>query len=57
VHEDAINRLTGAAIVSGTAVSAVTPNAPIGRDQMASFLGRTLSQLVQDGKVTGPESG
>ena len=54
VHEDAINRLTGAAIVSGTSVHSFAAGRDVHRDQMASFLARTLAQLVDDGKATPP---
>ena len=50
-HEDAINRLTGAAIVSGTSTTAYTPGRDLTRAETASLLARTLAQLADDGKV------
>ena len=51
VHEDAINRLTGSAIVSGIDTKRFAPGLRVTRGQMASFLARTLAQLVDDGKA------
>ena len=56
VHEDAINRLTGHAIVSGIDVRRFAPGRNVTRGQMASFLARTLAQLVDDGKAAVPET-
>lgn len=42
-HEDAINRIAAAGITFGCQVDRYCPNAPVPRDQMASFLARAAA--------------
>ena len=54
-HEAGINKLAGAGIATGTGPSTFSPGRSVARDQTASFLARTLAQLVDDGKATPPD--
>ena len=42
LHEAAINRLAAVGLVSGTGNGRFSPNAPVSREQMGSFLARAL---------------
>ena len=54
-HEANINAAAEAGFTAGTSASAFTPSAAVRRDQMASFVARTLNRLVVDGHMTaGP---
>lgn len=54
-HEDNINKAAEAGFTTGTTATAFSPGAPVRRDQMGSFIARTLNQLVADGHMTaGP---
>ncbi len=53
-HELAINQVAEAAIAGGTADGRYLPGAPVRRDQMASFLARSLSAAVSAGRATPP---
>lgn len=55
-HEVNINKAAGAGLTSGTSAGAVSPGAAVRRDQMASFLARTLNRLVVDGHMTAEPS-
>lgn len=46
VHEDAINRAAEADFVAGLSPTAYAPRRSVRRDQLASFLARTLDRLV-----------
>jgi len=54
VHEQAINKVTEAAVAGGTTDGRYRAGAPVRRDQMASFLARALSMSVQAGKASPP---
>ena len=49
IHEDAINAIAGLGIANGTTATTYSPSVPVRRDQMASFLARTLDLLVEEG--------
>lgn len=53
-HELAINQITEALVAGGTADGSYQPGAPVRRDQMASFLARTLSAAVEQGNAHPP---
>ena len=53
VHQASINRLAGAGIAAGDGRGRFSPALDVRRDQMASFLTRSLDHLVSTG-VTGP---
>lgn len=53
-HEASINKAASGGFVSGTSPSTVAPAAPVRRDQMASFVARTLNRLVANGQVSTP---
>jgi hypothetical protein len=53
-HESNINRAAGAGFTAGTAAGVYSPNAPVRRDAMASFLTRVLDLLVEDGLAAPP---
>lgn len=52
-HQDNINRVAAAGIVSGKTPDLFDPNGTVPRDAMASFLARLLDKLVEDG-ITRP---
>lgn len=54
VHEDNINRLAAAGIVQGTSPTTFNPEAPVRRDQMASFLVRAFEYIVEREVEAGP---
>ncbi len=45
VHQDNINKAAEAEFTSGTSATTFSPRQPVRRDQMGSFLARTLSAL------------
>ncbi|HVM00879.1 MAG TPA: S-layer homology domain-containing protein [Egibacteraceae bacterium] len=51
VHEPAIAKAAAAGFAVGVSPNAYGPRRPVRRDQMASFLARVLSRLVEDGIV------
>ena len=53
-HELAIDRATSAGFASGSSVSTYGPGNVVRRDQMATFLGRVVDRLVQEGHVERP---
>lgn len=53
-HEDAINKAAQAGFVSGLSAARYGPNELIRRDQVASFLARTLDRLVAAGRTRTP---
>lgn len=53
-HERSINQLAAAGIVTGSAPRRYRPGDTVRRDQIASFVARTLSKLTEDGKTTLP---
>lgn len=53
-HQANINRVAEAGIAAGTATGVYEPNRAVRRDQMASFLARTLALLVEEGDATPP---
>jgi hypothetical protein len=53
-HELSINQLTEALVAGGSADGRYKPGAPVRRDQMASFLARSLSAAVEAGKTQPP---
>lgn len=54
-HEDSINKAAAAGFTTGTSPNTFSPTAAVRRDQMASFIARTLNHLVADGHMTaGP---
>jgi uncharacterized lipoprotein YddW (UPF0748 family) len=54
VHADAIARLVGSGITVGTTPTTYSPAASVRRGQMASFVMRSTSQLVERGLATLP---
>lgn len=52
VHEPLINKAAQAGLVAGTSPTAYTPDQAVERDQLASFLVRALSRLVERGHAT-----
>ncbi len=54
VHRDAIGRLVTAGITSGTTATTFDPSADVSRAQMAAFLTRATSLLVEDGVASLP---
>jgi hypothetical protein len=52
VHQAAINAVAEAGLATGTGGAAYSPEAPVRRDQMASFLTRTLEVYVENGART-----
>ena len=55
-HEANINRAATAGFAAGTSTGKYSPRAIVRRDQMATFLARTLDKLVQDGDAVAPAS-
>ena len=55
-HEADINRSAQAGITNGRAGGGYDPGADVLRDQMASFLARTLDLLVEEGTATAKSS-
>jgi hypothetical protein len=53
-HEASIDKVASAGLATGRADGTYGPLAPVARDQMASFLARTLSLLVQGGHAPTP---
>jgi hypothetical protein len=56
VHEDAIDALAAAGIVLGRADGTVGPDDPVTRDQMASFIVRTLEALLGEELPAGSDA-
>jgi len=54
VHESAIDKAAGTGIAGGTAEGRYSPEPKVRRDQMASFLARTLDLLVHAGHGSPP---
>ncbi|HUF32519.1 MAG TPA: family 43 glycosylhydrolase [Acidimicrobiales bacterium] len=54
VHEAAVNRVASAGIAGGFSDGTYRPSRPVVRDQMASFIARTLALLVEGGYATVP---
>lgn len=59
IHEDAINLIASRGITQGAGLSPsgehlYRPEQPVQRDQMGSFLARTLDVLAQEGKIVPP---
>jgi M6 family metalloprotease-like protein len=54
-HEENINKSASAGFTNGRPSGGYEPAAPVRRDQMASFLARTLDLLVEEG-TTEPEA-
>lgn len=54
VHEDATNRASEAGFVTGVSPTAYAPHDAVRRDQLASFLARTLNRMVERGTVAPP---
>ncbi|MBW3574273.1 MAG: right-handed parallel beta-helix repeat-containing protein [Actinobacteria bacterium] len=54
-HESTINALTGEGLLAGKSFRVYDPSAPVRRDQMASFLTRKLSYLVDKDRTTPPK--
>lgn len=53
-HELSINQVTEVGVAGGTADGRYEPGDPVRRDQMASFLARSLSAAVAAGRATPP---
>ncbi len=53
-HESTINALTGQGLLAGKSFRVYDPSAPVRRDQMASFLTRKLSYLVDKDRTSPP---
>ncbi|HUF32169.1 MAG TPA: S-layer homology domain-containing protein [Acidimicrobiales bacterium] len=53
-HEEAIDKVAEARIAAGTTATTYSPSLPARRDQMASFLARTLDLFVHRGDVEPP---
>ena len=53
-HEHAINADAQAGIATGTGPGAFSPNNPVSRAQMASFLARLADLLVDEGRASPP---
>ncbi|MBW3659315.1 MAG: S-layer homology domain-containing protein [Actinobacteria bacterium] len=53
-HQANINRVAEAGIATGTSTGVYAPAQQVRRDQMASFLARTLALLVDEGVTTPP---
>jgi uncharacterized delta-60 repeat protein len=54
VHEGSINKVAEVGIAAGTGSETYSPNLPVRRDQMASFVARTLDLLVEGGAGSPP---
>jgi uncharacterized lipoprotein YddW (UPF0748 family) len=54
VHRGAIGRLVAADITSGVTATTFEPGRPVPRDQMASFVTRSVEILVRDGLAERP---
>ena len=54
VHQASINAVTAQGIANGTGTRSYDPVSPVRRDQMASFLARTLDILVGEGRAQLP---
>ncbi len=55
-HRESIGKLVRAEVVAGTSATTYHPNRHVDRAQMASFLTRSISLLVADGRATLPTS-
>ncbi len=53
-HERSINQITELQLAGGTAPGSYSPNAPVRRDQMATFIARILSISVEAGRSQPP---
>ena len=55
VHAEAINQIAALGVARGTSATSFEPHLPVRRDQMASFVARTLEVLaIGPPEVTGP---
>ena len=54
VHQDSVNAIAAAGVAGGRADGTYGPNEPVRRAQMASFLARSLSLLVEEGRAAPP---
>ena len=54
LHGD-INKAASAGLAGGTGAGRYTPAGAVRRDQMASFVSRTLDLVVAEGMATPPE--
>lgn len=54
-HEDNINKAAAAAVASGRSASVFAPGSRVQRDQVASFLARTLDRLERDRPMSDGE--
>lgn len=54
VHEPAINAISAEGIAQGTSVGRFGPNDPVRREQMGSFLARTLNLFVNEDLASPP---
>jgi hypothetical protein len=55
VHERNVNKGAEAGFVEGTSSTTFAPSDPVRRDQLASFVVRTLDRMVGDGYASPPE--
>lgn len=55
-HERAINRAANAGLASGTGTRRFAPGDDVARDQMATFVARTLSRLSANGYASPPSA-
>lgn len=55
-HEPNINRAASLGVAGGTGESTFSPSLPVRRDQMASFLARSLAYLVDEAATPIPEA-
>ena len=53
-HEDRINRAAEAGLTGGTGDRQYTPDAPVQRDQMATFLARLLDIFIEETDAAAP---
>ena len=53
-HEASIDKVASAGLAGGRADGTYGPRLPVARDQMASFLARTLALLVEGGDASTP---
>lgn len=56
-HEKSIDKAAAAGIAAGTASGEYAERSPVQRDQMASFVARTLDLLVESGVAQPPPTG
>lgn len=54
IHEHNINQAAEAGITTGTGNGNYSPSATVRRDQMGSFIARTLNHFVRDGHASTP---